>query len=248
MTETWAKPCLDSDLIFNIVHEWVSKKSWRKGSLRMDWLDMVDTISREKMISGRDVSDALKSLLDAKPPIIEKTDQGFLVREKFCGTFRQSPPATRVQSKIARSAGLRRTPVSPFPAFPEAKPNGVKAESAQNYSPQPRCPQSPKVILAREDFPRLCQEAGISLPMQFTWTRLAAGIGNWLNDGLDVVFIRQMMEEFVRYPGSRQSRLSPDKLFLSRRQKLTDLVLARQNRDPNNRRYNPEPNWLGKYA
>jgi hypothetical protein len=248
MNNDVAEPCqLSDDRVFNGVHEWMSQRAWRnqKHVVRMDWLDLVDAISREKKYTELEVSDALDALLHQKPSFIEKVDEGFLVKKKFAELVISSGEARRERDKLARSAGLSRTLL--VPQTPEAKPKIFGREgSALNYPPpQPRYPRNPNVVLARQVFPRLCQEAGISLPMEFTWTRLAAGVGQWLDDGLDHSFIRQMMEEFAVHPMARQSRFSLDELFLSRRQKLSDLVGKRRRTDPGNRRNGSgEEYWL----
>ena len=278
MTNLWAKPCLDSDPVLDISHDWVTRKAnkRRSGVIAMDWIDLVDTIAREKAIPEREVSDALTSLLDLQ--WMKKVDQGFRVLvPKNLTELAGTPGFAGPQRSILGAERLEYGAVSAIAVPSEARDGEsappVKQESVSSeiYPPKPKNPRSRVVVLSREIFPSLCAGAGIKLDRNvFKWSRLAQGIGDWQKRyEHDLRFLRQMMVEFASHPEWCQvSPLSPEQLFLRRHQKLTDLVFARQKADPGSRRFSDgggteywlgtptgqtreargREYWLGKYA
>jgi hypothetical protein len=251
MANTGAEPCPKPDS-FNLVHEWVSKKAWRDGSLRMNWGELLEVICRREALTCGEVSDGLRSLLDQG--ILKSTDEGFLVTEKFQKNYAIIGAADLSEGAYARSAcaseqstrGAKR-PECFHPGDSPASDRSVFSEVTDQYEvtaqylPEPRHPRSRRVVLCRETFPRMCRDAGIAVhPMQFSWSRLAAHIKKWEWDyEIDLDFVRQMMVVFVGLPELTHLTRSPDLLFISRREKLTNLVV-RQHK--NNTRA-PGKNW-----
>jgi len=90
------------------------------------------------------------------------------------------------------------------------------------------------VQLARIFFPDLCRQHNIMiLPGQYDWRPLARALRGWEQDfGINLLMVRQMMEEFVRHPEWCQNKTFPWKVFLARRDKLMDLVSTQRRRDP----------------
>lgn len=233
------------DPVLDTVHEWLSRRARRgDGVVRGDWLDLIHRIARATTFSVSSVTNTMNSLLDTG--CIEKVDAGVLVTEKFSGTFRSggfaAPDRDNIGPKALGWRGLARAKRAPLPPEAAGRPASdsyVQSEVPQ-YDPEPRCPQSRVVVLARTTFPSLCLDAGIPInPLVFSWRRLAKGINRWQSDyGVDLNFVRLMMMEFVRHPDWCQtSRRCPDEVFISRREKLAGLVLTRQQRDPSNRRH-----------
>lgn len=101
------------------------------------------------------------------------------------------------------------------------------------YAPTPREPDSPLVKLAREVFPRVCQECGIRLlPPEMKWLALSGRIKVWIEEeGLSYEFIEDMMWEFGRHPEwARKSRRPAWLVFLGRKQELASLVASHRQR------------------
>jgi hypothetical protein len=100
--------------------------------------------------------------------------------------------------------------------------NGVKSESAQK-------PVATTTYLAKYFFPGVVREAGIQMvPLQTNGPALAHHLNRWKLQGVDLSFMKLMMEEFVRHPEwCRHSTRPPWRVFVSRREDLSGLVVQR---------------------
>jgi hypothetical protein len=249
MDEGWAKPGLKADAVFNDVHEWVTLKA-RKRRSRMilgDWLDLVDTISRERAHNLREVSDALTSLLDQG--WLEKTDHGFRVLvEKNLQEVSATPCVARGErgSLVAKRLGAEDAVhrVSPVEASAASR---ASERSVQNRGviSTPRSGRV-RVELCRDVFPNLVEDHGLeTIPRHLYWQALCSQVKKLEIDfNVDPPFIRRMMEEFVRHPQwSQRSRRPAWQVFIGRRQELVKLVHAQRRRNPNRTGWSQE-DWL----
>jgi hypothetical protein len=242
------EPCPDSDVVFNGVHEWMTLKALkrRSGVIPQGWLELVETMHRERRYPEKAISAALTHLLDQG--YIEKTDQGdgFSVRvpcpsEDFSLVFAGTTGAAGPQRDMIAAKPLTWRAVFGCERSEQSRYR-VSERSDQKLSdqlPAPRNPRSPIVRLAREIFPSLCEEAGIEmLPQHRKWLPLSGHLRRWRErDGMEISLIRELMEEFVHHPEWCQPEIPPWRAFVRHRDKLMYLVEARRRRDPGNRRY-----------
>lgn len=257
MVKGLEEPCPDSDPVFDGVHEWMTQKALRRRSrvIPGERLSLVDRIVRDCCFPPKAVWNAVVALEDQG--WVEASGDGFRVvefweqsDENFFEKLYANPhaagpvggklslaKATACRAQENETSAASRVP----PVYPpsEARPQGVKGESAQIYGPAPNYRHSKRVKLARIFFPDLCRQHGIVfLPGQFDWRPLAGALRRWEeNEGIDTDMARQLMEEFVCHPEWCQNKTFPWRVFLARRNKLLDLVTTRQRRDPGNRRH-----------
>lgn len=241
----WTQSGPNSDAVFDGVHEEVTLRARRRRSrvIPGDWLELVDSVSRKRALKLREVSDALSALLDLG--WIEKVDEGFrvLVEKNLAEFHGVSGAAGRDRVSIAaKPRYLRGSSASGERSERSERSETTAAtqKSAQNENgPKPRSPGSEVVQLSRIFFPDLCRQNRIPLLPGMDWRPLAGAINKWRRDyGMNVGFIRQMMEEFVQHPQwCQKSRRLPTMVFISRREDLVGIIAARQRRHPGDRRY-----------
>jgi hypothetical protein len=256
MVNTWAKPCHDPDL--DVVHESLTRRAGRKRNIPMELAALVEVTSREESLSAQTVSDAIWSLIHTGK--VDQTDKGFLITEKFSGTFR-IPGFGRGEpvSLVAQRLGDRDT-VYPDEASEASRTNGttsrnrrpgVKQRSAQNEVG----PGTGKlrVQLCRDFFPSLVEDHGLeTIPRDLYWRALVSQVKRLeLVYRVNTPFVRQMMEEFVQHPEwCRRSHRPAWRVFVSRWQELVKRVHAQHNRARRNdtRHTGGIEHWLGEYA
>jgi hypothetical protein len=123
-------------------------------------------------------------------------------------------------------------------------PNGVKSESAQK-------PVS-TVYLSKCFFPAIVRAAGIQMnPLQTNGAALTQHLNRWRLQGVDMLTIQLMMEEFARHPEwCRGARRPPWRVFVGRRDEIASIVAFRKTKDPSNRRWSGSGKefWLGRHT
>ena len=254
MDDGWAKPCSDSDAGFNGVHEWVTRRSRRRKSriIPLGWDGLISAISRDLAFSWRETADALQSLLDLE--WAEKVDEGFRVLvEKNLAELAAQPGAAGREGGSLVAKRLDADDAI-FPLFGEASAAsripGVMGKSAQFYggTRTPR-PSGLRVELCRDFFTNLVEAHRMeTIPGHLYWRGLCSQVKKFQGDyQVDLTFVRQMMEEFVRHPEwCQRSRRPAWQVFISRREELLGLVKLRQRHHPGDRRYQVEGDqgWL----
>jgi hypothetical protein len=84
-----------------------------------------------------------------------------------------------------------------------------------------------------------------TIPGHLYWPALCSQVKKLEKDyTVDLAFIRQMMEEFVRHPQwTQRSRRPAWQVFIARRQELVKLVHTQRRRNPNRSGWSQE-DWL----
>lgn len=226
----------------------------RSGVIPLDYRGLNESVARKLCRSLHRVTDMVATLLDLGA--VEKTSQGdgFRVCPDFFPVFDQVYGASR-RDRVSLAA-------SPLELRGSTLPGGQRSErserstavaasekSAQNQNPRPRHPANKFVAIARDVFPALCRQNGITYLPGTDWRPIAGTVKRWgLQYGITVEEAHQMMEEFVRHPEwCQRSRKSPWAVFIQRREQLQYLVTAQQQRDPGSRRFagQGQEYWIG---
>jgi len=237
MNNDLAKPCPESDPVLNTVHELVSKMGRRRdGIILGSKQTLVDRLRQIRpMLSSRQLDNALQALLDTGA-MEEEEGRGFLVREKFPGSFRPADFFRREGGSLV----AKRLDADDANCLPAA--GGHEVFRAQRGRHQPR------VDLCRVFFPNLVEDHGLeTIPRDVYWKGLYRCVKDLEYEyKVTTPFVRRMMEEFVRHPAWCQRSHQPAyRVFMTRRQELVKLVRAQEKRDPGNRRYSKGRDWLG---
>jgi hypothetical protein len=238
MDEGLTQHAPDVDYVLGAVHTWMTDKArrYRSGVIPLDLDGLLAKICRSFRLRGHDALAAVTQL--GEQGVIGNTDQGWVVLTPALKDFPRdlylsAPPAgPERRSLVASPLGYGAMPPQADACVAQRAKRasgaggvGGMEESARN--------------LARDFFPDLCRENGITYPVGTGWLGLAGALKQWQEKyeiGLDEA--KLMMQEFVRHPQwCRQSRKPTWQVFLARREQLQYLVLAKKRRDPGARRF-----------
>jgi hypothetical protein len=137
-----------------------------------------------------------------------------------------------VTMPFGRSNGAT-PPLLPVRLLPVTNANGGMERSAQKST----------VYLATYFFPQVVRGAGIQMtPLQINGAALAHHLNRWKLQGVDLLTMKRMMEEFAKHPAwCRNARRPPWRVFVGKREDLASLVASNQRRHPGNNR---NKDWL----
>ena len=254
MTEGLVPPCLELGRAEHQTLRWLTRHSNKKGLIPLDQPTLAERINRQVLHGGASPYAVLIHLHDGG--CLRKVDgEGFEVLvfcycEKFGGELSTqphigaSPTATIRRSRVVDRRLLGLVERS------EAKPEELQGQVDGNLSLRQSNVRSPVPGLVDAFF-----EVAVNQGLMQNWQprnggALGANIKQWIQQGMSVSTVRDMIEEFVKHPEwCRRSRASVWKVFVYRRDELATILATRQRRDPGNRKYAIGTEyWLGRHT
>lgn len=262
MDEGLVPPCLELGRAEHAALRYMSRKTGRRGTVPLDRDTLVQRLSGSPTWLS-DAGAVLTHLEDGG--YVRKVDgEGFEVLRP-CFEESHSPPEKKVGEDPQTSSGAsgaqyygaqRLYGASSLSDRREDRRASIGIEalasSNSNWLMRRSNVRSPVPGLV-SDFFNTAVEHGLMHRFEIDRTGLGQNLKFWLEDGVTVDTVREMITEFVQHPEwVRRSKRSAWLVFVSRRRDLFGIVTRRPTRNKDWLRNDPSPtrhkDWLGRHT